>query len=118
MKDNKYCCICGFEIPAKEDAVYEVKRNGLVHKRCYEELQKKEYLTPKQLAEYLQISYTTLWRIRKNGILDIPMYRLAKGVKAHKLYKRSDVEKYMEEKAKSTDSTEQGNSKAGAYRRI
>ena len=114
MKDSKYCCICGFEIPAKEDAVYEVKRNGLVHKRCYEKLQKKEYLTPKQLAEYLQISYTTLWRIRKNGILDIPMYRLAKGVKAHKLYKRSDVEKYMEEKAKSTDSTEQGNSKAGA----
>ena len=101
MKDTKLCCVCGFPIPTKEDAVYEVKRNGLVHKRCYDELHKKEYLTPKDLTEYLNISLTTLWRLRKEGIFDIPMYQISEGVSAHKVYRLSDVEKYMEEKAKN-----------------
>ena len=47
---NKYCCFCGFLIETKEDAIYEVKINGLVHKRCYGENLIK--ITKKKVGNY------------------------------------------------------------------
>jgi hypothetical protein len=57
-----------------------------------------EFLTNKEAATFLRSSEVTLWRERKNGL---PFYRIASKL----LYKRSDLEEYMETKKRNREVT-------------
>ncbi|MEO7673191.1 MAG: helix-turn-helix domain-containing protein [Pyrinomonadaceae bacterium] len=60
-------------------------------------METNEFMTNKDAAKFLHVSEVTLWRERGNG--NLPFYRIASKL----LYRRSDLECYMESKKRNCD---------------
>jgi excisionase family DNA binding protein len=48
-----------------------------------------EFLTTQEAQDFLRVSHTTLWDLRRKGL--IPHYKFAKSI----LYKRSELESFV-----------------------
>jgi predicted DNA-binding transcriptional regulator AlpA len=54
----------------------------------------REWLTTRQILEFLQIGRTKLWELVRNGAF--PAYRLGDGPNAGLRYRRSDIVRWLE----------------------
>lgn len=95
-KTTKYCSPkCGkrgYKKRKKEEDISEVKAEFHKESQGYdlEFLSKKTYLTVKEACAYLEISRTTLYRLRKKGF--VPQI----GIGSKVLFKREDLDEAFE----------------------
>ena len=93
LKENPDLAKCiklemtGIELLDYQDEL--VKR--VVEAKEKEENKKEEYLTPKELADILKVSLVTIWSWDRKGITQ-PLR-----IGNQKRYRRSDVEKFMQQ---------------------